>query len=406
MVSGIDLALVNTRYIGALSDLHLPPVDVVNEAFSMIAAAGPHTRVALTPTPAKRRWGYAPASVPPVQQVPDSVADNGIASVLTHIRRRSGARSPLQVFVSDRHLAVDTHHGLGDGRMFIDLASALLAVSSGGTSPWVNKRDSRFALPRALARTFTRDPSLLHRGWEALGALRSSRPLDSMAIPAQPWSPSYAVEVVFLSADVNSEVERWRKTNTSSCGSGALWLYLVRQAFHAVGVEMTERVQVAFDCRRYLGDGLSANGNFATGVEIPVPAGESVSGVGSRMRLVTSSALPLAMMAVASAHISVRGAPKATDPPTISRPGVPARMMYSDLGRITPLDGAPWRADGLQSFTGLLDPSGPDGITVLNASIGGQRSISISFHDNMFDRQVISKVARYIEDDPIRLLQG
>ena len=126
---------------------------------TMIAAAGPHTRVALTPQPEKRIWTYDPAAPLPVHQLPDAVADDGSAAVLQYIRRRPGYRHPLEVHVSQRRIVIDADHGLGDGRFFLDLLSALLAVSGGRASQWVINDDTRLALPRALVATFGIHPA-------------------------------------------------------------------------------------------------------------------------------------------------------------------------------------------------------------------------------------------------------
>jgi len=125
---------VNLLWVDHDADLNTPALAELNDELSRIEAAGPHTRVALTPQPEKRIWTYDPAAPLPVHQLPDAVADDGSAAVLQYIRRRPGYRHPLEVHVSQRRIVIDADHGLGDGRFFLDLLSALLAVSGGRAS--------------------------------------------------------------------------------------------------------------------------------------------------------------------------------------------------------------------------------------------------------------------------------
>ena len=53
--------------------------------------------------------------------------------------------------------------------------------------------------------------------------------------------------------------------------------------------------------------------------------------------------------------------------------------------------------------TSSHEASRSDSITVLNLRIGTERVMSISFHDNVFDRQAISTLADHLSD-PIRFL--
>jgi hypothetical protein len=78
-------------------------------------------------------------------------------------------------------------------------------------------------------------------------------------------------------------------------------------------------------------------------------------------------------------------------------------LFYSDVGRIASLGHLPWIDRDAPFAIGLLDPGSPDSITVLNLRIGTERVMSISFHDNVFDRQVIGVLADHLSD-PIRFL--
>jgi hypothetical protein len=403
--SGTDQALAGLRYVGLFGDLDMPDRSELNDALSTIAAAGPHTRVALTPQPGKRIWRYEPAAHLPVHQLPDAVVNDGSAAVLQYIRRRPGYRHPLEVFVSPRQIAYEIDHGLGDGRLLFELISALFALSGGATSWWVTNDDSRLALPRALVHTFGIHPTRARMAWSYAAGLRSTHtalPEATSGGKSVPWSPSFAVTVAHVTADAESAVTEWRRANVEKSGSAAVWLYIVRQALRAAGLQMTDKVMIAFDCRRYLPRRLTINSNFGAGVEIAFDVNETLPTVFTRLRECAASAVPLALMAAGSARALLRAGRDPITPPSRDV-GALARVMYSDVGRITLLDDLPWRSEKERSNVAMLDPGGPEGITVLNTRIGSTRNISISFHDNVFDRRVIERAADYLKD-PIQFL--
>jgi hypothetical protein len=371
---------------------------------SAIAAAGAHTRVGLSPQTGKRIWTYDPSAPPSVHRLPDAVVSGGTAEVLQYIRHQTGARDPMELYISQRLIAFHADHGIGDGRFVLELLSSLFALSGGRTSPWVANNDTPLALPRALLRTFAIHPGRAREAWKFASGLRSA--CDAVrACPAGresvAWSPSFAVTVAHIDADAESEVNEWHRANGLIAGRAAVWLYIVSRALRAAGLNVADTVIVAFDCHRHLPERFAHNGNFIVGLEIPVTDGTTLPVLSTRLREATESAVPLAAIGAFSARTLLRPGRK---PPT---PGTrivdaPANVMYTDMGTITSLDHLPWTGRD-RRFTGLPDPAGPDSVTVLNTRIGNARNISISFHDNVFDRLVLGRAAEYLTD-PIRLL--
>jgi hypothetical protein len=403
--SGPDQTLAGLRYVVLFGALETPALSALNDALSTIAAAGPHTRVALTPKPGKRLWNYDPAASPPVHQVPDAVANDGNAAVLRYIRQRPGGRHPLEVHVSPRHIAIDADHGIGDGRFTFELVSALFALCGGRTSPWVTNGDTSLALPRALFRRFGVHPSRVRTAWTCAAGLRSNhadRPTATSSGESVAWSPSPAVTVAQLTADAESAVNEWRCAKAEKAGSAAVWLCIVRQALRAAGLQMDDQVIMAFDCRRHLPKQQSAKGNFIIGLGIPCAVNETVPTFAPRLRELTVSAVPLAAMGVVATAALLRAGRKPATPSS-REVGALASVMYTDVGHVTLLDDLPWRGHDERSYTALLEPAGPHSITVLNSRIGAARHISISFHDNVFDQRVIDGAAELLKD-PIRLL--
>ncbi|WP_319458285.1 hypothetical protein [Mycobacterium sp. RTGN3] len=400
----MDQLFVGLRYVALFTGLEVPSTSVVNEALATIAAAGPHTRVGVAPRPGRRIWRYDPDVTVPVHQLPEAVVNDGDAAVLQHIRRRPGCHSPLEVHVSQRHIAFDVDHRLGDGRLALELVSALFTHSRGHVAPWVANRDTSLALPRALVHTFAH-PARLGMLWRHTTGLRSARTSGPHAAPGEsvPWSPSSAVVVARVDADSEAAVNEWRRANAATSGSAAVWLYIARHALRSAGLRMTDGVMVAFDSRRYLPKRRTVNSNFIFGIDVPLAVDDRLPTVAARLREVTAAAVPLAAMGAVSARALLPFGRRPVVPSSCFG-GAPADVMYTDMGDITAmLDDMPWRGDGDRSATGLIDPGGPNSVTILNSRLGAVRSVAMSFHDNVFDRRVIETAAGYLEH-PIGLL--
>lgn len=402
--SGTDQMLAGARFIALFGELDVPPVSVLDDALARIAAAGPHTRVALDPRPTKRLWRYAPSELLAVRELPASVVEGGQASVLQHIRRRPGPRAALEIHAGERHIALDVDHGLGDGRFALELLGALFDHSSGRTSRWTTDNDTPLALLRSVIRIFGVNPQWARPALRYAAEQRFQRPTDSgVASKPMPWSPSLAVRIAHIGADAEAAVHDWRCAQAGRPGSAAVWLYIVRQALQAAGLSMTDRVMTAFDCRRYLSRRQTANGNFIIGLEVPFAFGDALTAVSARVRDLAMAAVPLAGMAVVSARAMLPLGRDPNGPASSYQPGAPVHVMYSDLGTVRMIDDAPWRIGGERSLTALLDTAGPHAVTVLNNRIDDTRNISISFNDNVVERDTIDRAVRYLAD-PMRFL--
>lgn len=400
--SGTDRILAGSRFIALFGELDVPDAPVLDGALAAIAAAGVHTRVALQLQSRRRLWRHTPEALPAVRVLPDDVARGGSAAILHHIRRRSGPPGPVEVHISRRHVALDVDHGIGDGRFALELLSALFAHSGGSTSDWVSRADTRLALPRALARTFgrhpTRVPAALRQASGALSAQAVDLQADQVA-----WAPSLGAAVAHIPAEVEAEVDRWRRSRPGRCGSAAFWLYILRQAFRAARLSVADRMMVAFDCRRYLASSEAVSSNFIIGLYTRCADDDDVAAIGARIRNMTAAAVPLAGMAMVSARglLPLRRSER----PQSRRSGLPVNVMYTDLGSIEMPEHVLWKSCGERYLVGLLDPAGPNAITVLNTRMGAARHISISFHDNVVDRAVVDEVVGHLTD-PMRLLRG
>ncbi|MBI3689484.1 MAG: hypothetical protein HY239_02040, partial [Mycolicibacterium aromaticivorans] len=82
------------------------------------------------------------------------------------------------------------------------------------------------------------------------------------------------------------------------------------------------------------------------------------------------------------------------------------QLGYSDVGRLSPFETLPWLPGRPRSINAALQPWAPSDISVFSGKIGHERSITVSYHDNVHDRRLLRKAAEVIGTDPIGLLAG
>ena len=210
--------------IVVFEDLEVPPASVLTDALSTIAAAGAH-QSGTDPRAWKTPVELLPCPALPVHELPYEVANDNSAAVLEFIRHRPGVPRPLEVSISHRHIILDADHGLGDAGS--STSSARCSRILDAAFPWVMRRDSRLALPRALVHTFAAHPSRARTALQRATALGSSDADDSVATSAEsaPWSLSFAVAVAHVNADIESEVESWRRANADNSGRSNLGVH-------------------------------------------------------------------------------------------------------------------------------------------------------------------------------------
>jgi len=159
-------------------------------------------------------------------------------------------------------------------------------------------------------------------------------------------------------------------------------------------------IRVAVDCRRYLPPGRRYNGNFAAGLIVAMNENDTVADVGDRIEKLTSSGAPL--LALVGVGGLVLMYPKLN-----SHKGMPTTtgvsLLISDVGRM-PDDDVSWASDDHRCYAALLDPADASSVSVLNASVGGCRTVSISFFEGVLDQQIDSMAA--LLADPIALLRA
>ncbi|WP_163749447.1 hypothetical protein [Mycolicibacterium helvum] len=394
--------MAGTRYVGCLENVIVPPREQVVDALDTITRSGPHTRLGLTPDSRAWLWSWKAESTPTIREVPSEVADRGTTAVLDYIRTLAVPRSPVDVYLSDRHIAFDIDHGLGDARLYIDCITTLFDLIQGKSSNWLRDPDTSIPVVHALTHTFA-NPARLRSTWsEARRHRAPGRHRSSSRAPATTL-PSAAVEVIHIDAAIEREVDSWRSADAPGVSRAVTWLVIIRTALAQAGLPLTEALRLVVDCRRYLPPGDRVNANFISGLSVQAALETPVGALDAAVKARLDAALPLLALTSASARnlAGPLSATRAHQAPA----DTPVELAYSDVGRLSPFENLPWVPDRPRSINAALQPWAPADISVFSGTIGHERSVTLSYHDDVHDRRLLQEAAEAIRTDPLRLLR-
>lgn len=397
---GLDRFMAGTRYVGCLEGVVVPPPEQVAQALQTITRAGPHTRLGVQPDPRSLRWTWNAASVPPVHELPADVAERGSRAVLDYINRRTAPRRPVEVYLSDRHMAFDVDHGLGDAHLYVDCIATVFDVVQGRPSSWLTDLDTLNPLGRALFQTFGTSPRRIR---DALSEARHRPTAETLSATAS-GSPSPAVEVIHIDATVEREVDAWRAADSPSTSRAVAWLAIVHTALVQAGAPLSDIARLIVDGRRYLRPQDRVNANFISGLSVHAPAGRDVRAIDAEVRADLEAGLPLLALTSASAMsfgATLRAARQQSAPSKAT-----FQLGFSDLGRLVPFEKLPWSTDRPPSLHAGLQPWDPSDISAFSSTVGRERAVTLSYHDTVHDPHVLREAAEAIRTDPIRLLAG
>ncbi|MBB3602464.1 hypothetical protein FHT40_002097 [Mycolicibacterium sp. BK556] len=394
--------MAGTRYVGCLENVAVPPREQVAAALETITRSGPHTRLGLIPDARAWLWSWKAESAPTIRELPAEVAGRGTTAVLDYIRRLSVPRGPVDVYLSDRHIAFDIDHGLGDARLYVDCVTTLFDLIAGASSSWLRDRDTSIPVVHALTNTFA-DRHRLASAWtEARQRSAPGRRRPTAGAPtAEP--PSAAAEVIHIDAATEREVDSWRASDGAGVSRAVTWLVIVRTALAQAGLPLTDALRLVVDCRRYLRPRERVNANFISGLSVQAGLGTPVRAIDAAVKARLDAALPL--LALTSTAARNLAAPLSATRAQRAPADTPVELAYSDVGRLSPFENLPWLPDRPRSINAALQPWAPADISVFSGTIGRERSITLSYHDDVHDRRLLQEAAEAIRTDPIRLLR-
>lgn len=401
----LDRALATSRIVAAVGPVADLDPDRIARGLAR-ARAVTEPRIALAPDRHERRWPYRSDIEPPIVDHTGADTDD-LGQMLTAIRAR-GSRRTLEVALCGDHLVVDYSHGIGDGR----LGLALLAGLSGPDDPSAD-RALGVGLPSnavwtALRRQFATRPQRLAEAVRLRSQNAATGAPAERTRTIENWTSGKCSVVARMDADTAAELRQWLTENNSERPTTAsVTVTLWRAALRSVGVRVDDRVMVLIDCRRYLDERHhTAHGNFAVGIPIHIPSDAPPAEVTRRVRAVTGSGWPVAILGLAEVRSRLRPGVEHPDDHVVEVPDR-ARLSVSDLGRLTMFDDVTWRA-GHQppSIVSYVEPDGPDAITMLVTELRGVRAFTVSFCSEFIAPDVVTAALHRMCSDPVALLRS
>ncbi|KAA0104647.1 hypothetical protein CIW47_20930 [Mycolicibacterium sp. P1-5] len=393
--------MAGTRYVGCLEGVVVPPLELVAQALDTITRTGPHTRLGVHPDPRTLRWTWDAESAPTIHELPADVADRGSRGVLDYINQRTGPRGPVEVYLSDRHMAFDVDHGLGDAHLYVDCIATIFDVIAGNSSSWLSDPDTSNPLLRALFHTFVASPRRIR---SAVTEARQRPTTRSASTTTAPASHSPAVEVVHVDQTVEREVDAWRAADSPSTSRAVTWLVIVHTALTQAGVPLSDTARLIVDDRRYLRPDERVNANFISGLRVHAPPGRNARAIDADVRADLEAGLPLLALASASA-LSAGALLRRTRQNSVPS-NATFQLGFSDLGRLVPFEKLPWSTDRPPSLHAGLQPWDPSDISAFSSTVGRERAVTLSYHRTVHDPHLLREAAEAIRTDPIRLLAG
>lgn len=400
----LDRSLATSRTIGLTGPF--ADLDVERMSARLARAWTQASRLTLVPDPYASSWAHDPHTPPPITEHHD-LADLSPGQMMTRLRDRPGPRSPLEILVCGKWLAVEHSHGLGDGRLTLEVIAAL---AGRGEQPL--RERCEHTLPRDAA-------------WRALRSLVRERPqrikdivgLRSANAPSEATAPDRTVEdwqahrqtltATMPSAQVGALREAMAATGIRM-SSAAVTVALWRAAVERQGLSVDDRTQVLFDSRRYLDESLAdTHGNFAVGIPLRFPPSATPVQVGERVRAATTSGWPAAILGVGEVRGKLR--PPRPAPAPAARTTVPdrLRLSVSDLGPLRMLDDLDWDPDAASHHLfAYVEPDGPDAVSTLVNDLAGRRNFSSSFCSAFVAPAVIESALDQLCTDPVPIFDS
>lgn len=402
--SALDRSLATSRIVCIVGPIRGLDEDLIVAKLNEATNRSDTPRIALVPGTGPT-WEYRAADwVSVVTRRPDLLTGD-VGELLNAVRNRTGDRQPLSVVICGDYLLVDYSHGLGDGR----LGLALLATLGGGdvySARVLAQGLSARAVGKALRCQFLAHPTRLLdmlqiRKLNKAGAVHdagNTRRIDR-------WTEHRRTITAYLPPRAYAELRAWVKGRFEESSRASLTIALLMAALRDEGVRVDDQVSVLVDCRRYLDQQHQRGfGNFAVAVPILLPFNASPVDIVRRMRSVTASGWPVAVLAVA--ELKARLPWCHADVPATDSVEVPdrVRLSVSDLGKLTTFGHLDWVEPGPPQVAAYIDPDGADALTVLVDELAGGRTLSASFCDRMVDRAVVERALQRLCSDPVGVL--
>lgn len=400
----LDRALATSRSISVTGPL--APLDADRVRARLALAMTPTSRLSVVPDPTSARWVHDVTPRPVVKR-PD-LADLSPGEILTGLRARTEPAGTVEYLLGGCWLVLDQSHGIGDGRSSLEQIAGLAGRDGSAMAPNLERSLPADSAWHAAYRQLLRHPARLRE----VARLRTANAPDASDGPSRElagWRSTRRVVATPMSADPVAALRDAVAAHGMKTSAAAVTVALWRAAVAAQEVRVDPRTQVLFDCRRYL-EPAHANdhGNLAVGIPLRFPEWATPVEVGDRIREVTRSGWPVAVLGAGELRGLLRPrrvGPESTASDTATVPDR-LRLSVSDMGRIGVFGDVEWDPQApSHHLYASLEPDGPDAATTFVSEVDGTRSFTTTFYEAFVDRAVIEAAHRALCDDPVALFR-
>jgi hypothetical protein len=368
-VGPLDKVRADSWIVTGMGPLKLPPVEVVEKILSQLAALGPQTRVALTPSSSSRSWSYGDFVASDHVEVVEPCTADDVDERLADLARRYDGEG-IRICLAGDFLLIVASHGLSDARMIVMVQYSIILAQAG---LWTDAPPERFLLPKAVVSFFGRDPRRLVKLFR-LPRAHSSREI-TWRRPDELPTPRPAVRWTTLSAEAVTELLARAAVQTPAATRATIVFSTLARALAKTGVRVSDTAHVLVDARRYRSSAKKYNGVFAVGLEFAFPAPYDPEQLAGEVQSAIDAGRPLAAMSLAAAKATLD--PRQRRLLAVSDSAIVA---YSDVGKIPFAEHLPWLGEP-HAFLGMVEPFGHTGISFLTAEMEGRVRVCCSFDE-------------------------
>ncbi|MFF0817431.1 hypothetical protein ACFYVR_20040 [Rhodococcus sp. NPDC003318] len=401
-VSHLDVMHSRTRITSIIGPVRLPDDHVIADRLRVMAAAGPHARLGLRPSTRSNRWEFdADAHRPTVTRIDPPASPLDLYDLPTDTDLPADRR-PTSVVLAGDYVRTDHNHGLGEVALALTMHGVILGtIDPSDTAVWQPSRRRGNGIGTAVARTYGSDP---RRAWALRSSLRRAA-ASPASVPEIPWAPARAASVSTMPTSTVAGLRVWRDERDPGTSMFAVFASVLHRSLTAAGVPIDPTATVTLDARRYLPKGRVPLGNFVSGLEFDLGDAPTPATIHRATADAMSSGRPVANLALNATRtrLGLRAGSDGTHPTARSREPR-ARLLFSSIGAVPRHGTIPWLGTADPFYVAHNDPTGPNGITLTWAIVGGAVTTTASFHGNTFDRAAIQDGLDRAASDPLGLL--
>lgn len=366
----------------------LGPLDNVDEPaqlrkrLSVIAGRGPATRIGLWPDQRSGKWRFDPnCSGVLVSTMPDP--DVSAAAEAMYEFASKPVDVPLHIGVSPHFVFIDFDHGLGGGRLIVELIAAITSDDEGFAAPDPTA-NRRWPTSSAFIHTMRTSATQLIRGLS--GALWD-RPRVEPGVGTDE-SMSDGITVVYARSDIDylSRLRREQKSHPRGTSVLALIISRILSSLEHQGVSVAEHTNFMVDLNRYLPDTAGTLSNFIAVAPVRVSSPYDPQLISQGIAEYTTGCGALWLYLLSSMAQRFRS------PSTLKRfrgAGDSAQVIVSDHRMPARGQKIRWACDTDRVFLIMMPATADTQLSLAVTAIDDQILMSASFCADVFDVAVV-----------------